>query len=470
MNTPTEHEAAATKTLLDHYRLGEPLTSGRVGWLTSEQKDRLRQLWALLLAEMDTAEPLPVLHSPTQASSSDPGSDISSLSFEPLVALSSDSSASSGGAKKPTPWWLSAWTSKPSPTPPPEKDDPHLTETVQQNHHRTHAAEPLVPAAFVPVFSQPAGSRSFRAAFWQAATQTGDPDSWVLRFLRARSWDAPRAFDMLRRTVVWRVAQAIDELSFLGESLLHHGTMQSGLAFACTADRLQNPVYIIRVRANVARLRNVQAIRRFLCWQIETSQLLAVKSDGKVTMLFDFSGFSRENIDVKLVRTLITLLTNYYPETLGILILHVDSFVFSSLWAVIAPFIDPGVKQKIVMTRNAAELAAYIDPEMIVAEVGGTKQFSYTYVPPTAEENAHMADAEARGRAEAEYVVAVDRYEKLTREWAAADSTHDDAAVEDRAGARETLRQAAIALDPYVRARTLYHRLGFIKPSHLVEF
>ncbi|KAJ1718907.1 hypothetical protein LPJ53_006226, partial [Coemansia erecta] len=328
----------------------------------------------------------------------------------------------------------------------------------------------LVPATFAPAFSEPPESRSFRSGFWQAATQIGDPDSWVLRFLRARSWDVPKAFDMLQRTVAWRVAQAIDELSFFGESLLHSATMESGLAFACTEDKLRNPVYVIRVRANVARLRSIQAIKRFLCWQIETSQMLAAQSDGKVTMLFDFAGFSRENIDVKLVRTLITLLTNYYPETLGILILHVDSFVFSSLWAIIAPFIDPGVKEKIVMTRNADDLAAYIDPEMIVEEIGGKKKFSYAYVPPTADENAHMADSAARASAEAEYVAAVDRYEQLTREWAEPGSQGGDALAADRVAARETLRQAAISLDPYMRARTLYHRFGFIKPTHSVQF
>ncbi|KAJ2364653.1 hypothetical protein IW150_006420 [Coemansia sp. RSA 2607] len=187
-------------------------------------------------------------------------------------------------------------------------------------------------------------------------------------------------------------------------------------------------------------------------------------------MLFDFSGFSRENIDVKLVRTLITLLTNYYPETLGILVLHVDSFVFSSLWAIISPFIDPGVKEKIVMTRNTDDLAAYIDPEMIVTEIGGKKKFSYTYIPPTAQENTHMADSEAREKAETKYVAAVDRYEQLTREWVESSNALSDTKSADREDAKEALRQAAIELDPYMRARTLYHRFGFIKPSHRVKF
>ncbi|KAJ1859438.1 hypothetical protein LPJ76_000211 [Coemansia sp. RSA 638] len=40
--------------------------------------------------------------------------------------------------------------------------------------------------------------------------------------------------------------------------------MESGLAVACTRDRLDNPVFVIRVRANIARERSIAAIKRFL--------------------------------------------------------------------------------------------------------------------------------------------------------------------------------------------------------------
>ncbi|KAJ1728922.1 phosphatidylinositol transfer protein csr1, partial [Coemansia sp. Benny D160-2] len=216
-----------------------------------------------------------------------------------------------------------------------------------------------------------------------------------------------------------------------------------------------------------ARHRSVAAIKRFLCWQIETAQLLAVGSaDGRVTILFDLTGFSRDNIDLALVRTLITLLTNYYPETLGILILHVNSWVFSGLWALIAPFIDPAVKAKIVMAKSAADIAPFIARDRLVAEVGGAKPFDYEYVLPTAEENRCMADAAARSAAEAAFVAAVADYEAATRRWLDA----ADSAEEERVRARDALRSAAADLDPFVRARTLYHRLGFIRADRSVQF
>ncbi|KAJ1841178.1 phosphatidylinositol transfer protein csr1, partial [Coemansia sp. RSA 2708] len=320
---------------------------------------------------------------------------------------------------------------------------------------------------FRPLFGQPAQSRTLRSQFWQAATQAGDPDAWMLRFLRARGWRVDAALGMLLRALRWRAAQAIDELVFYGESRLHFRMMHSGLAFACTRDRLGLPVYVVRVRANVARGHSVRAVKRFLCWQMETAQLLAAgRADGRITLVFDMSAFTRENIDLQLVRTLITLLANYYPETLGILLLHVNSLLFSGLWALIAPFIDPAVKSKIVMTRTAADLAPFIDSAQLVAELGGPKRFVYDYALPTPDENACMADAPARAAAERAFADAVHAYEAHTSAWAAADALQPDGP--GRAAARDRLRAAGRALDPYVRARTLYHRAGVVAPDHSV--
>ncbi|KAJ1666853.1 hypothetical protein EV178_001937 [Coemansia sp. RSA 1646] len=517
-------------SLKEHYHNRVPHTEGRVGSLTAEQTTKLRNLWILLLAEFETNERIPVRYSLTQPAiaSSDSTDDyettgVTALSFEPLETLSTkdkqtkkppgDEQAMAESTQKPKPSgsWLFQWSGSSSSTPAKSKSTtPAASETAsidesasvsesntpatltqskqreeefedeatRRRRHETVQAylertqpdcRTIVPMEFKPLFGESLGERSFRSAFWQAATQIGDPDSWVLRFLRARKWDVDEALCMIRKTLVWRTGQAIDEVAYYGESALHHHTMDSGLAFACTRDNLGNPVYVVRVRVNFAQNRNIVAIKRFLCWQIETSQLLSGgEADGRVTILFDLAGFSRENIDLALVRTLITLLSNYYPETLGILILHVNSWVFSGIWSLISPFIDPVVKSKIVMARNAKEIAPFIEHDRLIAEIGGAKPFEYEYVLPSEQENRCMADSEARQTTENKFIDAVDRYEAATRKWLE-DASSDDA-VETRSRARASLNQAAIDLDPYIRSRTLYHRLGFIGTDHSVTF
>ncbi|KAJ2078705.1 phosphatidylinositol transfer protein csr1 [Coemansia sp. RSA 988] len=507
------------QTLLGHYEKRLPLLAGRVGSLTFEEKHKLRQLWKLILEEFDRtdAQPFPALFSltntPNNGSNQD---DITTLSFDPLVPLSSKDNNQSPKPINPSPnpkdsesihstvessqndlKQTSSWFSWQSITPSGlsastateeklsidgeqqsecDESRQRREESVKAYMKRTQNLDSPVPEdGFRPLFGEPINTRTFRAAFWQAATQIGNADSWVLRFLRAQKWDVQSAMDMIRSTLKWRTAQAIDEIMYFGESQLHYHTMNTGLAFACTHDRLNNPVYLVRVRVNIARNRNIQAIKRFLCWQIETSQLLSVgDADGRVTILFDLTDFTRENIDLHLVRTLISLLTNYYPETLGILLIYVNSWLFSGIWSLISPFIDPVVKSKIIMINSSSGFSPYIDPEHLISEIGGRKKFEYKYKLPSSEENNLMADTKARDEVEADFVRAVDDYEAATRKWldAVTDNNESSSSLDafGRDEARNALRKSTIALDPYVRARTLYHRLGFISPDHSVSF
>ncbi|KAJ2528448.1 phosphatidylinositol transfer protein csr1 [Coemansia sp. RSA 1937] len=489
----------APLSLLEHYKTKQPVTCGHVGVLTKEETDKLRQLWQLVIDEFDRtdSEPLRVLFRLSDSDALYEDDGLTSLSFEPLVPLSSKDRAQSESAtpeselqsesvmqsESTTPngtplsnriaragsgllGWMSSGRSTPASTSPDEDAaaQQRRRESVQDHVQRTqHHTTPLVPVPFVPLFKQPEQTRTFRSAFWQAATQTRNADSWVLRFLRARKWDVCAAFAMLRKALEWRAGQALDEIMFYGESQLHMHTMKSGLAFACTRDRLNNPVFVIRVRVNMARERSIAAIKRFLCWQIETSQLLASGVDGRVTLVFDMSGFTRDNIDLQLVRTLITLLTNYYPETLGVMLIYVNSLLFSGLWALIAPFIDPNVKAKIILARNASGLVPFIDRKCLPVELGGSKAFKYEYVVPEINENSCMSDVKARGVVERTFGDAVDAYERATRTWLT--SRSDDVSVDaghERDSAREAVSKAFDALDPYVRARTLYHRLESI--------
>ncbi|ORX74272.1 CRAL/TRIO domain-containing protein [Linderina pennispora] len=426
-------------SLLDHYKQNRPVTRGRLGHLTASETAKLQQLWQKLICEFDdNKEPLPVRF-PLLQQQNDESTDMASLSMNPLVSLSSKDSkpvsTPASGASTPVPLDMS------------EEAVRQRTETVQQHVRRTQSRD-VQPEGFVPLR---------RRRHWT-------PDAYVLRFLRARKWDVDAALVMLLKTVEWRVAQAIDEVAYYGEAALHYHTMESGLAFACMTDRLRNPVYVVRVRVNIARNRNILAIRRFLCWQIESAQLLTRQSDGRVTILFDLTGFSKENIDIKLVRTLIMLLTAYYPETLGILILHVNSWVFSGIWQLIQPFIDPAVKEKIVFAKGAADIAQYIDMDELIEEVGGNKPFGYKYVPPQSDENKRMQDMENRRVCEAALEHAVNRYESATREW-----VETGTAPEGRTQARDAVLKAASSLDPYVRAHTLYHRIGFVQPDSTAE-
>lgn len=66
-------------------------------------------------------------------------------------------------------------------------------------------ALPLIPGSLL------------REAFW-GMVATDNPDSTVLRFLRARKWDLDASYDMLTNALRWRLEMRINEIVALGET------------------------------------------------------------------------------------------------------------------------------------------------------------------------------------------------------------------------------------------------------------
>lgn len=96
----------------------------------------------------------------------------------------------------------------------------------------------------------------------------------------------------------------------------------------------------------------------------------------------------------------------------------------------------------------------------MVKELDGDEQFEWTYIEPVPGENDVMKDTATRDKIQEEREGMVRRFEESTRKWIAGE---DDAAAERDSIANE-LNENYWSLDPYVRARTVYDRVGVIGP------
>ena len=93
----------------------------------------------------------------------------------------------------------------------------------------------------------------------------------------------------------------------------------------------------------------------------------------------------------------------------------------------------------------------------MVKELEGDEQWEYKYIEPVPGENDIMQDTATRDKIQEERNEMVERFEEATKRWIAS----EDAAGERDAVANE-LNANYWKLDPYIRARTLYDRIGAI--------
>ncbi|KAL2356108.1 CRAL-TRIO domain-containing protein [Cryomyces antarcticus] len=324
---------------------------------------------------------------------------------------------------------------------------------------------------------------ALRAAFW-SMVKHDHPDGLLLRFLRARKWDVQNALVMLVSTMHWRsedmhvdddIVKRGEEGSLgdakssaaatrrEGEDFMSQ--IRMGKSFLHGVDKDGRPMCFVRVRLHKQGEQSEASLERFTVYTIETARMMLRPPVDTATIVFDMTGFSMANMDYTPVKFMIKCFEANYPESLGSVLVHKSPWIFQGIWKIIKGWLDPVVASKVHFTSSNEELEAFVPRSQIIKELGGHEEWSYQYVEPKAGENAQMQDTAARQKVETERSELVRSYESATVAW-----IRGEGAGEKRTQLAEQLRSNYWRLDPYVRARTLYDRIGVLQAGGKLDF
>lgn len=112
-------------------------------------------------------------------------------------------------------------------------------------------------------------------------------------------------------------------------------------------------------------------------WILDESNHYAKPTAPFAFVIFDLSKFSlTKNMDYKLVKFLLGMFLDYFPETLGYCVIVDSPWLFSGCWKLIRPWVDPKTAEKIRFIK-ANELNEFLDEELIFEELGGKLKFDF---------------------------------------------------------------------------------------------
>ncbi|KAF9426683.1 hypothetical protein BGZ76_002647 [Entomortierella beljakovae] len=309
-----------------------------------------------------------------------------------------------------------------------------------------------------------------RPLLWDNAM--GDhPDALLLRFIRARKWNVINALNMLFKAFKWRLDEDIASVKYSTDVKLNSlhpkffEQLESGKFFIHGTDVDGRIVAYLNVRLHFPRNQPAKTLEKLALYVIECGRVLLQHPVETVCLVFDLTGFSLSNVDLAMVKYLVTIFEAYYPESLGRIIIHGAPFIFWGVWKVIEPWLDPVVASKVRFTRNDQEIAQFIAPEHLIDNYKtGLDHFKYSYPHAKPDENKSMEDTETKERLVKEWKDTFWRFESLTREWlkagtpAGALGRSEEEIEKERGQCAKDLRVAFFKMDPYIRARNLFHR------------
>lgn len=153
-----------------------------------------------------------------------------------------------------------------------------------------------------------------------------------------------------------------------------------------------------------------------------------------------------------------------YPESLGSVLVYKAPWIFSGIWKIIKGWLDPVVASKVHFCSNINDLQEFIPQSQIIKELGGPEDWTYSYPEPREGEDAQMQDTGKRDEIQKQRDALVEDYEQQTVAWM---NSGNGAAREKLV---PQLQVNYWKLDPYIRARSLYDRIGILQAGGKLDF
>lgn len=268
---PPPHQIQDILGVVDTLKMTtDQIPPGHVGNLTEEQEKKLQEFWLLVLKVFGVKleEPLGSVASPSPPAS--PSQEEKKKQPKRRFGFFSrgGEDEDTNGADTAS---IASGISNIKIT---DGDDKYGQHKEFQQALSDHAAEDL------------------RVAFWSMVKQD-NPDSLLLRFLRARKWDVHKALIMLISTMRWRLkdARVDDDVMRNGEEHAINQERSSdpaakkfgeefmkqvrmGKSFLHGVDRNGRPICYVRVRYHKAADQSPEVIERYTVYLIETARIL----------------------------------------------------------------------------------------------------------------------------------------------------------------------------------------------------
>lgn len=316
------------------------------------------------------------------------------------------------------------------------------------------------------------GSESLRNSFWRLV-KFDDPDTIMLRFMRARKWDTTRAVAMLAGCIKWRLDNGVDDLAEQGDLINGEKVekfleqQRSGKTYALGTALNEQPICYIHVARHFTFSQPGTSMQKYVIYAMESFRLLIMPPNDKATILFDMTGFGIRNMDWNCILFIVKCLEAYFPESLGIMLIHNAPWIFNQIWKVLAPLLDPVVRSKIRFTKGPSDMEDRIPAERFLDSLKGTMTTKFEFIEPEKDDNKLHEDKEKREQTMKNYMDLAKEYEDATRAWA---SKGDSKASDKRQVLVKKLRIAQFEMEPYWRGKTVVHRAGQIDGQGIVTW
>lgn len=133
-------------------------------------------------------------------------------------------------------------------------------------------------------------------------------------------------------------------------------------------DKNGKPVIFVLVRRHKTSERDLDELHRFIISSIENTIANSNPDEQRMVLVFDLANFTFDSMDYEAVKLLISVLGYNYPESLEVVHIINEPWIFKACWTIIRAWLDPVTAAKVNFIPQST-LTEYIDEEQIPVEI-----------------------------------------------------------------------------------------------------
>merc|ERR1712130_123403 len=197
-------------------------------------------------------------------------------------------------------------------------------------------------------------------------------DKACLRWLKARKFNACKAFEMIKSYYEWKQTQQVD--SYCLNSCSASIEMQSVVYMG--EDRWSRPTFVVTPAKHVPSSVPIGQVQALMVLTLEVA-IRNLKPDcDNFVVVFDYEGWGLKHVDKGVDNCLMSIGQNNYPERLKEAILVQPPWYFSTVWSVVKLFLDEATKNKVTFVKSKIreEMSKRFTPENLLEKYGGTSK------------------------------------------------------------------------------------------------
>jgi len=203
-------------------------------------------------------------------------------------------------------------------------------------------------------------------------------NDWIAAFYKYAEEKPEKTVSMLDEVLAWRNEFGTNNLLVSGKPPVPEELFKKGGMFMRNEDINCIPMLHFVVKTHKKDNFPQQQVFKFISYFLEKNYKFNL--DDPIVLVFDMSDAGYSNLDMDMIKFVVTCLKTYYPGLIDYMIIYQMPFVFNAAWKIIKNWLPPNAVN-LIKFCDKKSIKEYVQESQLFTHMGGTDPFKYAYDP-----------------------------------------------------------------------------------------